>query len=89
MSEFNPNITQRVVAKVKEETSIWKTALAYAHKSLPVYYFYLVGLSVTLQSTIPDLGDYIPEKLRHWVIGIATLIVFVDKVRRSKPSEEG
>lgn len=85
---FNPETTQKVILKAKEETTLIKRALATAHKTLPVYFCYLVGLSVTLQSAIPDLAEYIPDKLRHWVIGVATVIVFADKIVRSRPQEK-
>lgn len=80
--EFNPNITQRVVAATKKEVSIYAKALAFAHKSLPTYYFYLVGASILA----PEMSDSIPIKWRKIILGVATVIVFLDKVRRSKPS---
>lgn len=85
---FNPETTQKVILKAKTETTLLKRALSTAHKTLPVYFCYLVGISVTLQSAVPDLADYIPNKVRHWVIGIATGVVFVDKIIRSRPQEK-
>lgn len=82
---FSPETTQKVILKGKEELTFFGRALATAHKTLPIYFCYLVGLSVTLQSAIPDLAAYIPDKLRHWVIGVATCIVFIDKIVRSRP----
>jgi hypothetical protein len=82
---FDPNVTQRVIAKTKKEWKIYAYALNFMHKGLPVYYMYLVGFSLTLQSAVPELSDYIPDKWRRIVLGVATAIVFVDKLRRSKP----
>lgn len=84
--EFNPNITQRVIAKAKVELPLWRRAWDTAHKQLTVYYCYLVAISVTLQATIPDLDDYLPVTWRHRIVGCATVIVFLDKLRRSKPA---
>lgn len=87
MSEFNPNITQQIIAKAKEEAPLWRRAWNTAHKQLPTYYYYLVGASITLQTSFPDVKEYVSDRTRHIVIGVATVIVFTDKIRRSKPAE--
>lgn len=85
---FDPNVTQKIVAQTKKEWKVYTYALNFMHKSLPVYYMYLVAGSLTLQSTFPEVANYIPEKWRNIILGTATVIVFVDKLRRSKPPTE-
>lgn len=80
---FNPNVTQRVV----KEVSLYRCAWAVAHRQLPTYYYYLVGISLALTSA-PNLHGYISDKWRHWIVGVATVVVFLDKLRRSKPKTE-
>lgn len=82
---FNPETTQKVIIATKKELNIFGKAWAIAHRQLAVYYCYLVAMSITLQTSIPDLQDYISEKTRHWIMGVATVIVFADKLRRSAP----
>lgn len=60
-----------------------KDTLKEAHATLTVWYGYLVAGSITLQECWSQMDDYVPVKLRHAVIGAATLMVIADKIRRS------
>lgn len=56
------------------------------HKKLDIYFAYLIAISTTLQASWDDMQTYIPDKLRHWVIGAATVVVvaghILEAVRR-------
>ena len=64
-------------------SKVWNTWVEAHYKSFTMYYGYLVGISTAAQMSISDLNDYIPVNLRHGVIGAATILLFIDKLRRS------
>ena len=63
------------------------------HKKLDTYFAYLVATSTALQAGWPDFELYVPNKLRHWVIGAATVIVLaghiLEAVRRVNAMDHG
>lgn len=61
-----------------------KQTFANAHKTLTVWFAYLVAASITLQEFGGTLNDQLPPRIRHWVVGGAALFVVIDKFRRSK-----
>jgi hypothetical protein len=66
-------------------TRFWEIFVTL-HKKLDIYFAYLIAISTTLQASWEDMQTYIPDKLRHWVIGTATVIVvaghILEAVRR-------
>lgn len=66
-------------------TRFWEIFVA-VHKRLDMYFAYLVAISTTLQASWDDFENYVPNKLRHWIIGSATLVVvaghILEAVRR-------
>ena len=60
-----------------------KATLATAHKTLTVWFAYLVAASISLQEFGGSLNEYVPPKVRHWVMGVAAVTVVADKIRRS------
>ena len=60
-----------------------KATLTAAHKTLTVWFAYLVAASISLQEFGGSLNEYVPAKVRHWVMGGAAIAVVADKVRRS------
>lgn len=65
-----------------------KATIEEAHKTLTVWFAYLVAGSITLQECWSQMDDYVPPKWRHWIIGAATLLVVLDKLRRSKVAKD-
>ena len=63
----------------------WAIFVAF-HKKTDVYFAYLVAISTTLQASWDDFEKYVPAKLRHWIIGTATVVVvaghILEAVRR-------
>lgn len=66
-------------------TQFWAVFLAL-HKKIDIYFAYLIAISTTLQASWDDFEKYVPNKLRHWVIGTATVVVvaghILEAVRR-------
>jgi len=60
-----------------------RQTIALAHKTMTVWFAYLVAASISLQEFGGSLNDYVPVKIRHWVMGCAALAVVIDKMRRS------
>ncbi len=60
-----------------------KTVLVEAHKHSDMYFSYLVAISVTLQASWDQMDEYVPPKIRHTVIGVATAIVIFDRMRKA------
>lgn len=78
---FDPTETQRIL---KADAKAIKATWIEAHRSsFTMWYGYLVAVSTTLQSGMPG---FIPAKLQYWILGAATIILFADKLRRSKPN---
>ena len=60
-----------------------KATLEEAHKTLTIWFGYLVAASLVLQEEWATMDDYVPPKMRHIIIGTATFAVIADKIRRS------
>jgi hypothetical protein len=50
------------------------------HKRIDIYYAELIALSTGLQAGWSDLQFYVPDTMRHWIIGSATAIVAVNHI---------
>jgi hypothetical protein len=61
--------------------------LKTAHKTATIWYSYLIGGVLIIQSSWDQVDDYIPKKWRHIVLGVITALVIVDKIRRSRPDD--
>lgn len=86
VGEFNPNITQRVLAKAKAEGSIVKKSFIEAHKEgFIMVYSYIIGAAISAQVAWPSLEDYLPHNIYKYGLGVLTGILFVNKIIRSKP----
>jgi hypothetical protein len=57
----------------------WAIFLAL-HKKLDTYFAYLVAASTAAQAGWSDFEVYVPNKLRHWIIGTAAVIVFAGHI---------
>lgn len=55
------------------------------HGSLSMFYTYFVSAAVTVKSQVAEIDHYIKPKYQAIIMVVATLIVVIDKVRRSVP----
>lgn len=88
VEQFNPSVTQRVLLKAKADGIVAKQTFLQAHKgSFVMWYSYFIGLCVAIQTEWPNIAGYVPVKVR-WIMGVVTILVAADKLRRSKPVTE-
>jgi hypothetical protein len=57
------------------------------HGSLSMFYTYFVSAAVTVKTSFADIDHYFQPKWQAIVMGIATAVFVIDKVRRSVPQD--
>lgn len=87
--DFNPNITQRVIAKAKEETAEIRFAFWKSHRQdFLMFYGYFIGSVEILKQNWPELMDYVPAGWQRAIIGTITVLVLADKLLRNRPGAD-
>lgn len=89
MSDYDPNITQRVIARVKEDSKDVRFAFWKSHRQdfLMVYGYFIGGVEI-LKENWYDMSTYVPEGWQRAIIGTITVLVLADKLARNRPSVE-
>lgn len=56
------------------------------HGSLSMFYTYFVSTAITVKSQVAEIDHYIKPKWQAVIMVVATVVVVIDKVRRSVPT---
>ena len=54
-----------------------------AHRTASIWFGYLVAVSIVLKSSDIDLAAYLSPRWQHALLGAASVLMILDKIRRS------